>query len=62
MLKDKGLTINGVKKVLKSKINSLDDYDSNSLKTDYQKKLIKLKSKTLLEKIKKIKHGKKNSS
>ncbi len=61
LLKDKGLTINGVKKVLKSKINSLDDYDSNSLKTDYQKKLIKLKSKTLLEKIKKIKHGKKNS-
>ena len=39
LLKDKGLTINGVKKVLKSKINSLDDYDSNSLKTDYHKKI-----------------------
>ena len=37
LLKDKGLTINGVKILLKSKINSLDDYHSYSLKADYQK-------------------------
>ena len=35
LLKDKGMTINGVKNVLKSNINSLDDYNSYSLKTDY---------------------------
>ena len=27
LLKDKGMTINGVKNILKSKINSLDDYN-----------------------------------
>ena len=62
LLKDKGMTVNGVKNVLKSNINSLDDYDSYSLKTEYQKILIKDKSKSILEKIKKIKkHGKKNT-
>ncbi len=61
LLKDKGMTINGVKNVLKSKINTLDDYNSFSLKADYQKKVIKEKSKIILEKIKKIKHGKKNT-
>ena len=55
LLKDKGMTVNGVKNVLKSNINSLDDYDSYSLKTEYQKILIKNKSKSILEKIKKIK-------
>ena len=62
LLKDKGMTVNGVKNVLKSNINSLDDYNSYSLKTEYQKILIKNKSKSILEKIKKIKkHGKKNT-
>ena len=62
LLKDKGMTINGVKNVLKSNINSLDDYDLYSLKADYHKKNIKNKSKIILEKIKKIKkYGKKNS-
>ena len=62
LLKDKGMTINGVKNVLKSNINSLDDYDLYSLKADYHKKKIKNKSKIILEKIKKIKkYGKKNS-
>ena len=61
LLKDKGMTISGVKNVLKSKINTLDDYNSFSLKADYQKKVIKEKSKIILEKIKKIKHGKKNT-
>ena len=62
LLKDKGMTINGVKKVLKTKINSLDDYDSYSLKADYLKDNLKFKSKVLLEKVKKLKiYGKKNS-
>ena len=62
LLKDKGMTINGVKNVLKSNINSLDDYDSYSLKADYHKVNIKVKSKTILDKIKKIKrYGKKIS-
>ena len=56
------MTINGVKKVLESKINSLDDYNSNSLKADYYKAKIKLKSNDILNKIKKIKkYGKKNT-
>ena len=62
LLKDKGMTINGVKNILKSNINSLDDYNSYSLKADYHKKKIKNKSEIILEKIKKIKkYGKKNS-
>ena len=62
LLKDKGMTINGVKNVLKSNINSLDDYDLYSLKADYHKKNIKIKTKKILEKIKEIKnHGKKIS-
>ena len=55
LLKDKGMTINGVKNVLKSNINSLDDYNSYSLKADYLKENLKVKSKTILEKIKKLK-------
>ena len=62
LLKEKGMTISGVKNVLKSNINSLDDYNSYSLKADYHKKVIKDKSKKILEKLKKIKkYGKKNS-
>ena len=62
LLKDKGMTINGVKNILKSNINSLDDYNSYSLKADYHKKVIKDKSKQILEKIKEIKkYGKKNT-
>ena len=62
MLKDKGMTIKGVKNILKDKINSLDDYDLNSLKTDYQKKDIELRSKKVLSKIQNLKsYGKKNS-
>ena len=55
LLKDKGMTINGVKNILKSEINSLDDYNSYSLKADYLKEKIKDKSKTILKKIKKLK-------
>jgi len=60
LLKEKGMTINGVKNLLKSNINSLDDYHSDSLKTDYHKEKIKSKSKVILEKIKNLKrYGKK---
>ena len=55
MLKNNGMTILGVKKLLNLNINKLDDYDSDSLKTDYYKIILKDKSKSLLEKIKKIK-------
>ena len=61
LLKDKGMTIKGVKNILKNKKNSLDDYNSNSLKKDFQKKNIELKSKKVLNKIKVLKnYGKKN--
>ena len=55
LLKDKGMTVNGVKNLLKSNINSLDDYNSYSLKADYLKKNIKDKTKNILEKINKLK-------
>ena len=62
LLKEKGMTISGVKNILKSNINTLDDYNSYSLKADYHKENIKIKRKEILDKIKKIKkHGKKNS-
>ena len=62
LLKNKGLTISGVKKVLDSSINKLDDYNSHGLKAEYYKKSFKLKSSEILKKIKKIKkYGKKNT-
>ena len=63
LLKDEGLTIDGVKNVLNTKINKLDDSKSFSLKEVYYKKNLKEKSKSILEKIKKLKnkHGKKNT-
>tara|TARA_X000001036_G_scaffold51290_1_gene40850 strand:- start:612 stop:992 length:381 start_codon:yes stop_codon:yes gene_type:complete len=62
LLKDKGMTIIGVKKVLKSSINSLDDYNSYSLKADYQKRIFKEKSKKILDKLKSLKnYGKKDT-
>ena len=63
LLKNKGMTILGVKALLKSKINKLDDTNNLSLKADYYRANIKVKSKLLLKKIKKINsYGKKNSS
>ena len=62
LLKNKGMTVNGVKKVLNTDINKLDDYNSHSLKANYYKKELIKKSKLILNKIKKIKkYGKKNS-
>ena len=63
LLKNKGMTILGVKNLLNSNINKLDDHNSISLKDDYYKKEITLKTKQLLKKIKNIRsYGKKNSS
>ena len=57
------MTISGVKKVLNSNPNKLDDYNSNSLKTNYIKLNLKTKSKKILDKLNKIKkYGQKNSS
>jgi len=62
LLKDKGMTIKGVKKILKSNVNSLDVYNSNSLKAVYLKEKVANKSKIILDKIRKLKrHGKKNT-
>ena len=63
LLKDKGLTISGVKNIMKLNINNLDDYNSYSLKAGYYKNTFKNKSKLILEKVKKLKYyGKKNTS
>tara|TARA_B100000575_G_C22973120_1_gene561722 strand:- start:373 stop:753 length:381 start_codon:yes stop_codon:yes gene_type:complete len=63
LLKNKGMTIMGVKKFIDVNINKLDDHKSHSLKVDYYKQLLKTKSKLLLNKINKIKsYGKKDSS
>ena len=60
LLKDKEMTISGVKKVLKSKINKLDDHNSYSLKADYYKKIIKEKTKNIQIRVTNLKkYGKK---
>ena len=62
LLKNKGMTITGVKSVLNLKINKLDDYNSHGLKAEYYKDFLKSKSKKLLNKIKKLSnYGKKNT-
>ena len=62
LIKNKGMSILGVKNILNSNRIKLDDYNSYSLKAEYQLKEIKSKSKIILEKIKNIKkYGKKNT-
>ena len=62
LLKNKGMTILGVKSMLKGDINKLDEHNSDSLKAEYYKDKFKVKSKSILEKIKRLKnYGKKNS-
>ena len=57
LLKDKGLTIKGVKKYLKDK-KFIDEAHENNIEKDYFKDRIKHKSKNILRKIKKLKnHG-----
>ena len=63
LLKNKGMTITGAKKIMDININKLDANNDDSLKADYKNIFLKTKSKLILEKIKKIKrYGKKNSS
>ncbi len=62
-LKNKGMTVSGVKNLINLDINKLDYSNNHSLKADYIKKNLKSKSKLILEKINKIKkYGQKNSS
>ena len=62
-LKNQGLTINGVKNILNSKINKLDDDNPNSLKASYLKNKFKTKREKILSRLNRLKrYGKKNSS
>ena len=62
LIKDEGMTINGVKNVLNLDINKLDDYNSHSLKAGYHKERVKKKTIEVLKRINKLKnYGKKNS-
>jgi len=54
LLKVKGMTINGAKKVMNNNIKHLDDIKSLSIKTEYYKKIIKIKSNKILNRIKKL--------
>jgi DNA-binding transcriptional MerR regulator len=63
LLKNEGMTISGVKSILKKQSNKLDDHNKHSLKADYYKNYLKEKSRSLLKKVNRIKNnGKKNSS
>jgi len=63
LLKNKGMTIIGVKKLINSNIKKLDDHKLNSLEANLYKNKFAQKQKYILEKINKIKnYGKKNSS
>ena len=54
LLKNQGLTINGAIKVMNNNSKELDDTKSLSIKGEYYKKNIILKSKQILKKIKKL--------
>ena len=61
LLKDKGLTINGVKKILREKKN-IDGSRKNNIEEEYFKINIKNKSKKILKRLNELKrNGKKNS-
>mgnify|MGYP001373484109 CR=1 FL=1 len=55
LLKDKGLTIKGVKKILNEKKN-IDGDNKNNIEKEYLKKKIKNKSLNILKKIKNLKN------
>jgi len=54
LLKDQGLTIEGAKKIINEKINTLDDFKASSIKATYFRERIKTRSKILLDKVKKL--------
>ena len=53
LLKNKGMTITGAKKIMDININKLDANNDDGLKADYKNIFLKTKSKLILEKIKK---------
>ena len=55
------MTISGAKKLLDPRNYELDEKDKFSLKDNLYKDIFKNKTKKLLDKIKKIRNGKKNS-
>ena len=62
LVKDKGMSIKGTKSILKSSFNSLDVNDLYSLKAEYHKNNFIIKTKKILDKIKKLKKdGKKDT-
>ena len=63
LIKDKNVSVKGVKKILSSDIKKLDDQHMNSLKIMILKNSLKTKSTKILNNIKKLKiYGKKNTS
>ena len=44
LLKNEGITISGVKKLLNTNVNKLDDTNKHSLINDYYKNILKLKA------------------
>jgi DNA-binding transcriptional MerR regulator len=56
LLKDRGLTINGAIKTMNNNTKELDVTKALSIKGEYYKKSIKLKSELILKKIKKLKN------
>ena len=62
LLKSRKMTISGVRNILNSNLNELDVNNNISLKTNFYKSYLKLRTKNLLKKINKLKiYGKKNS-
>tara|TARA_Y100000816_G_C26096332_1_gene580306 strand:+ start:1844 stop:2227 length:384 start_codon:yes stop_codon:yes gene_type:complete len=62
LLKTKGISIKGVKKILNNNVKKLDANNSHSLKADYLKIVLKEKAIKVANRIKKLKqYGKKNS-
>ncbi len=62
LLKKEGMTIAGVKSLLKKQSKKLDVHNQHGLYADYYKNILKEKSKSLLDKVNKIKkNGKKNT-
>ena len=62
LLKNKGMTISGVRNLLDKNVNKLDGHKLYGLKADYYKNSLIIKSKVILNKINKIKtYGKKNT-
>jgi len=55
LLKDNKLTIEGAKKLLNKKKNPLDATKTSSIKDEYLRNMIKIKSNLILKKLKKLK-------